>query len=130
MPNVEINPTAAVAFETPSGAIIKAAAKTATVRDSLGRAITIRRLSPVFQQRLRAMAGPELSKNEVWFGWSALAFSVTAINGDPVLANSLRELEALTEQLDIEGLEAVSSGIVSTWGQANGPSESVDAIKN
>lgn len=129
MPTFEINPTATVAVETPSGAIIKAAAKTATVRDAAGRTIVIRRLMPSMRQRLFAIAGPELSKNEMWLGTAALTFSVVSIDGDPVTPNNIRELEVLGDQLDEHGLEAVANGFVKNFGKINEVA-ALDAVKN
>lgn len=129
MPTVEINPVHTAPVETPSGAIIKAAAKTATVRDGAGRSIVIRRLMPSMRQRLFAIAGPELSKNEMWLGTAALTFAVVSIDGDPVTPNNIRELEVLGDQLDEHGLEAVGECYVKSFGKMT-DGGSLDTVKN
>lgn len=128
MPTVEINPSAD-AFETPTTTIIKAAAKTATFTDPLGRKIVIRRLMPSIRQRLRAIAGPELSNNEHWINDAAMAFAVVSIDGDPVTPNNIRELEVLSDQLDDVGLNAVSRTYSENFlNPSNGVA--LDTVKN
>jgi hypothetical protein len=125
MPTFELNHTA----ETPSAAIINKSNRTATVTDAMGRVITIRRIMPSARQRLRAIAGPELSCNEQWLGEAVLTFAVTAINGDPVVTNSMREIEFLSDQLDDAGLTAVAAGYVRHFGSVNEVG-SIETIKN
>jgi hypothetical protein len=125
MPSVTINPVA----ETPSAVIIRNANKTATVSDAHGRVITIRRITPSLRQRLRAIAGPELSRNEQWLGEAALTFAVVSIDGEPVTPNNIRELEVTSDRLDEIGLFAVAQGYVNHFGIMDEPA-SVDKIKN
>ena len=94
--------------ETPTAQIVKAANKTVNTTDLQGRVITVRRISALSRMRLMALAGPELSKNEPWLGLAALASSVTAVNGDAVTCNSIREIEFTVERLDYDGLTAVA----------------------
>jgi hypothetical protein len=105
MPSFELNPTA----EMPSAAIVRNGNKSATVVDTLGRSITVKRLSALDRMRLFAIAGPELSTNEPWIGMAALAFAVTQIGDDPnVRPNTLRELEMHVDRLGDESLEAAA----------------------
>jgi hypothetical protein len=113
---------------TPSQEIIRAASKTATVKDVRGRVIKIRRIMPSLRQRLRAMAGPELSLNQMWLGEAVLAFAVTELDGVDFNPNSLRELEIVLDALDDDGLEAVGKGYAEAFGVNEGAS--LDTVKN
>jgi hypothetical protein len=120
MPKVTINDgrgaVTPVVADTPSAEIIKSAVKVVNTTDVQGRTLTVQKITPLRRMRLFALAGPELSKNEQWIGMAVLAASVTAINGDPVSANSIREVEFLVERLDDDGLDAVGAVYVETWG--------------
>jgi hypothetical protein len=119
----------AVPVDTPSTQIIKAANKTVTVTDARSRVLTVRRMTALAKMRLFAMAGPELSKNEQWVGLAALASSVTAIDGDPVTANTVREVEFIVNRLDDEGLEAVAKVYQETFG-ITAKDDAIAAAKN
>jgi hypothetical protein len=81
------------ASATPTAVIVAKSNKSATVVDSLGRVITVKKLSALDRMRLFAIAGPELAQNESWIGMAALAFAVTGIGDDTnVRPNSMREL--------------------------------------
>jgi hypothetical protein len=89
---------------------------TATVVDSKGRRITVKKLTPLNKLRLYAIAGDELSRNEAWFTTAALTWSVTHIADEPVFQNSLREMESVLERLDEPGLDAAANGFASLIG--------------
>lgn len=127
MATVEINPTAQK-VEAPAAAIVNKAAKTTQCVTPDGRVVVLRRLTPSLRQRLFAIAGPELSKNEMWLGTSAILYSVVSVSGDAVTPNNIRELEVLADVLDDDGLEAVAMAYVKAFGAA--PAESVETIKN
>lgn len=125
MAKVEVHD--APAAVAPSQEIVRAANKSASTKDARGRTIKFRRMMPSLRQRLRAIAGPELSKNEGWIGEAVFAFAVTDIDGDPVLVNSIRELEIVMDRLDDDGLEAVALAYVEAFGAAE---NTVDTVKN
>jgi hypothetical protein len=107
MPSFELNPTA----ETPSAAIVRNANKSATVVDTLGRAITVKRLTALDRMRLFAIAGPELAQNEPWISMAAIAFAVTGVgDGQYIRPNTRRELDAAVEFLDEAGIFAAAQG--------------------
>jgi hypothetical protein len=101
MAKVTVNP---VHVETPTQEVVRAANKTGSVKDARGRVIKFRRLMPSLRQRLRAMAGQELSQNAAWLGEAVAAYCVTEIDGEPVCPNTLRELEIVLDTLDDDGI--------------------------
>lgn len=95
---------------SPSAAIVAAADARATVTDSQGRTIEVRRLSALERLRLFKAAGPELSQNAPWLGMAVLASSVTAIDGIPVPPPvTEQQIEALVARLGDIGISAVAS---------------------
>jgi hypothetical protein len=118
--------TGAVAAPTP---VMPTTGKTtATATDSSGRKITVRWIGPLQKLRLFAVAG-ELSKNESWMSLAAIAWAVTAIDGDPVAVNSVREIEHTLERLGDSGLEAAALAYVSIM-PAETPAEMLATAKN
>jgi hypothetical protein len=113
---------------TPSQAIIRAAMKGYTVTDTLGRKLGVRLITPSVRQRLRAMAGPELARNEQWMAESILAFAVSSIDSEPVVVNNLRELEVHMDDIGAPGLVAVSESYFEHFG--TGEVTTADTIKN
>lgn len=103
--------------QTPSQAIVSAANKTATVTDSRGRVLAVKKISPLDRMRLFKVAGSELSSNTQWMGMAALASSVTSIDGELVAKpGKISEIEALVSLLDDDGLEAVGKAYVEMFG--------------
>lgn len=113
---------------TPTQEIIRAANKTGSTKDVRGRVIKFRRMMPSLRQRLRTMAGPELSQNMSWFSEAVFAYSVTEVDGEPVFANTIRELEILMDLLDDDGLNAVFKSYLETFGMIGGGT--VEEVKN
>lgn len=102
---------------TPTQAIVKAASQTATVTDARGRSIAIRKLGPLDRMKLFEVVGPENSRNEQYVGYAALAFIVSAIDGEPVARpNSKLALEALVQRLDDDGMDAVARHLAEQVG--------------
>lgn len=114
-------------YETPTQEIIKAANKTGSTKDARGRVIKFRRIMPSLRQRLRAMAGPELSQNPQWIGEAVLAYAVTEVDGEPVFSNTIRELEIVLDMLDDDGIAAVGNAYLGAFGV---PDAGVDTVKN
>lgn len=99
---------AADAAPAPSEAIVKAAAKTSTFTDALGRTITIRKFSPLMRMRFAEIVGASAGSNPQYTGVAALAAAVTEIDGEKIaFPTSKRELEAMVQRLDDEGIEAI-----------------------
>jgi hypothetical protein len=123
MAKVTVNPNT---VETPTQEIVRAANKTGSVKDARGRVIKFRRMMPSLRQRLRAMAGPELSQNGAWLGEAVAAYCVTEIAGEPVITNTLRELEIVLDALDDDGLAALGPAYEAAFGAAG----TIDDAKN
>ena len=117
----------APAADTPSQAIVKAAAMPQAVTDAQGRTLGVKKLGPLDRMKMFEMVGPENAKNEPYLGYAILALHVTGIDGEPVgrPANRL-QLEALVQRLGDDGLDAVGAAIQSTMPADPDP----DAIKN
>jgi hypothetical protein len=96
-------------METPSRRLIAAAARLETASDSLGRRLTVRRLTALERLRLFKAVGPELAQNPPYFGMAALAACVIDIDGVPVPPPTTEaQLESLVQRLGDEGIEAVA----------------------
>ena len=113
---------------TPSQAIVKAAAFPQSVTDAQGRAIAVRRLGALDRLKMFEVVGPDNSRNEAYLGYAALAFHVTAVDGDPVgrPANRL-QLESLVQRLGDDGLEAIGLALQDSMQPQEGDG---DAVKN
>ncbi len=82
------------------------------VTDSLGRRLSLRRLTLLERLRLFEAAGAELARNDRWLGLAALAASVAAIDGVPVpLPVSKAAVEAAVQRLDEPGIAAVAAAL-------------------
>lgn len=117
--------------DTPTEVIVKAAKKVAEVTDSRGRTLKVRKLSALNKVDLSAVVGAENARNEGVIGPCAIAFSVTEIDGEPVMQpNSYAELRALIGRLDDEGLEAAGQAHVDHFGIAPDAEELKAGVKN
>jgi hypothetical protein len=82
------------------------------VTDSLGRRLSLRRLSLLERLRLFEAAGAELARNDRWLGLAALAASVSAIDGVPLpFPASKAAVEAAVQRLDEPGIAAVAAAL-------------------
>jgi hypothetical protein len=89
-------------------------AKTATVRDKNGRTIKVKKLGALDRVRLFKALGAEASENRQVMHYSALAASVTELNGDHVgFPTTSAQVDALIARLDDDGLEAVITALVA-----------------
>jgi hypothetical protein len=97
----------------PTDAVTLIDAKTAMIRDTRGRMIKVKKLSAIDRVRLFKALGAEASENRQVMNYSALAASVTELNGDhiPFPATSL-QVDGLISRLDDDGLEAVVTALV------------------
>lgn len=113
---------------TPSEQLVNSVKAEVTTTDSRGRAITLRK-PPVLAQFRLAEAMGDASSNR---GYMAMVFPllfVTAIDGDVVKTSTKREIEALIQRLDDDGISAVVNGVEENWGNPD-PEADKAAIKN
>jgi hypothetical protein len=86
-------------------------ANTILVTDSLGRTITIKKLSALDRMRIFEIVGPELSDNNQYLAYAMVAACVTAIDAtaEATPRNKLA-IESRIQQLGDEGIDAVARG--------------------
>ena len=116
---------------TPTQQIVKAAATSFVVVDAAGRTITYRKLTALDQYRLMRIVGADASKNEMFMGFSAIAYAISQIDDDRMSTPaSQRELDAMVQLLGEDGLGAISQDIAKRAEDVQGMQEMVDAAKN
>ena len=116
------------ANQTPSAEVVAKATAEATVTDSQGRAITLRKPGVLAQYRLIEIVG-DSAKNEVYMGMVLPIIYVSAINGEAVSQpSSKRELEAIIQLLDDHGVNAVMTGTQEHFGPSD-PEADQKALK-
>ena len=114
--------------ETPSQSIVKAAAFPQTVTDTQGRSLSVKKLGALDRLKMFEVVGPDNSRNEAYLGYAALAFHVTAIDGEPVGRPANRiQLESLVQRLGDDGLEAIGLALQDALKPAR---DDGDAVKN
>ena len=117
--------------DTPSQSIVKAANVATTVTDTRGRSITVKKMGPLDRLKLFEVIGADNSRNEQYVGYAALAFLVTAIDGEPVARpNSKLALEALVQRLDDDGMDAVAMHLAEQIAAREDAGDGMDALKN
>ncbi|MCP3017547.1 hypothetical protein [Cupriavidus basilensis] len=105
---------------TPSQQIIKEAAKEITTQDARGREITLRKPGPLNKLRFFEAMG-ESSINPLWSSVVSPLMFVSAIEGEPVLTPSTkREIEALYQRLDEDGMTAIGAALPGNFGISGG----------
>lgn len=108
---------AAFAAPTPSETVVKASNKSVTVVDALGRSITVRKITPLLRMKFAEVVGAEAARNQVYIGTAALAVCVTEIDGEKIaFPSTKRELEAIIQRLDEEGVDAVAKAVAELSG--------------
>lgn len=114
---------------TPSEQIVKEAAKAVTAKDSRGREITLRKPGPLAKLRFFEAMG-ESSSNALWASVISPLMFVGAIDGDAVpTPTSKREIEALYQRLDEEGMEAITAALPGNFGITGGEADEEAAKK-
>lgn len=122
MTKLTVNPT-------PTEQVIAKASAEVTVHDARGRAITLKKPGVLAQYRLIEMMG-DSAKNEVYMSVVTPLIFVSAIDGDAVaMPANKREVEALIQRLDEEGVAAVVNGVQEHFGQTD-PEKDKAALKN
>jgi hypothetical protein len=100
----------------PSEAVVQKAIAEFTVTDSTGRVIKLKKPGVLAQFRLVEVLG-ESAKNQVYMGMVLPLIYVTAIDDLPVFQpTSKLEVEALIQQLDEAGCDAVMTGVQKHYG--------------
>jgi hypothetical protein len=113
----------------PSDEIVAQAAKATSVVDAKGRTITLQKPGVLAQFRMIDMLG-ESAKNQVYVGMVLPLMYVAAIDGEPTAKISTRrELEALIQSLDEEGVTAIAEGVQLHFGRAD-PDADRETLKN
>lgn len=103
----------------PSEQIVQAANAEVNVTDERGRVIILKKPGVLTQFRLIEALG-ETSKNEVYMGMVLPLIFVKSIDGDAIFQpTSKREVEALIQRLDEDGIAAVLNGVQEHFGKGN-----------
>ncbi len=117
--------------ESPSQAAVTAAADVKFQVDAKGRRIGVVKPSALMRYRLLKILGAENAKNEMVLGNAMLAFLVREINGEQIMApNSDRQIEALIDRLDDEGLAAVAVCLAEQHGMNTAVEDVEENVKN
>jgi hypothetical protein len=104
--------------ESPSAELIAQAKKEFEIIDDKGRIIKLRKPGVLSQFRLVEMLG-ESAQNQVYVGMCLPLTYITTIDGESVTMRTKRELEALIQRLDDEGVEAVCAGVMEHFGKVD-----------
>ena len=121
-PKVTIN-------ETPAQQVIKASNSEHIVFDGLGRSIKLKKPGVLAQYRLIELLG-DSAKNEVYTGMVLPLIFVCEIDGDHVYQpTSKKELEALIQRLDEDGITAISKGLEEHFSGNKTPAEAKESLK-
>jgi hypothetical protein len=117
------------AEQTPSQQIVTQAKAEVITTDTRGREIKLRK--PAALSKLRFVdAMDESSGNPMWRSMVAPLMYVHSIDGDAVLMPSTkREIEALYQRLDEEGMEAIAAALPGHFGLANAEADEEAAKK-
>jgi hypothetical protein len=113
----------------PSAQLIAKAIAEAVITDDRGRSIKLKKPGVLAQYRLIEILG-ETAKNQVYMGMVLPLIFVAEIDGEPVFQpSSKREVEALIQRLDEDGIAAVMAGVNAHFG-ASDPEADKAALKN
>lgn len=113
--------------DSPSATVAKAAERTASVTDSMGRAIVVRKISALQLYRLTKIMGA-LASNETTLNLAMTAASIASIDGTAVhFPANEAEIEFTIQRLDFDGMSAASEGLRSF---VEDEKEIVEASKN
>ncbi len=117
--------------ESPSESLIKDANRVVVVTDARGRKLGVRRISSGLARfRLCRILGPDAG-NPAVMTEAMLYTAVVSVNGDPVpFPQSLLQLEALIDRLDIAVLHLVNKVQQEEFGLGGSPEAAVTEAKN
>ncbi len=87
-----------------------------TVTDKRGRSIEVRRIKTLDRMKILELIGPENSMNGHYLSFATLAYSVVSIDSQPLgNAKSKLALEAVVQQLDDDGFDAVAEAFAKNF---------------
>ena len=113
----------------PSDEAVAKAAADFVIQDANGRSITLKKPGVLAQYRLIEALG-DSAKNEVYMAMVLPLIYVVKIDDNDVRSpNTKREVEALIQQLDEVGIEAVVSNVQEKFGKSD-PEGDKAALKN
>jgi hypothetical protein len=117
------------AAKTPSDDLIARAMAEVTITDARGRTIKLKKPGVLAQFRLVEALG-ETAKNQVYTAMVLPLIYVSEIDGDAVFQpTSKREIEALIQRLEDDGIEAISAAVMENFGKSNSDADKA-ALKN
>lgn len=123
-----MNDTVKVTLNPTTEVIAKANAEV-VVTDPNGRSIKLKKPGVLAQFRLVEALG-DTAANPVYMGMVMPLIFVAEIDGDPVLPpNTKREVEALIQRLDTEGVNFVATTVQEKFGQSD-PEKDKATLKN
>jgi len=112
-------PVKVIIKETPSQQVLAKANEETSVIDARGRVIKIKRPGVLSQYRLIEALG-DAAKNQTYTGMVLPLIYVTAIDDLIVYQpKTKKEIEALIQLLDEDGIEAVAEHVQATFGSAD-----------
>jgi len=125
---------ATLAAPAPATASVLSDVREHTVTDPRGRSITLKKPTALDRMRLALIVGAEAADNPSFMLYANLGSSVSGVDGRLLRVNSQRELDAIVQELDEDGLAAVFTG----WREAGwigaateeAASEHTAAVKN
>lgn len=127
MENVKVSVNANQAV---SEQVTLAAKKEFTVTDALGRKITIRKPNVLLQYRLMKFLG-EAASNVAYMRMVTPITYLIDIDGEAIpQPNTSRELDALIQRLDEEGISALIDGVTTHFAAKETTEEQEEALKN
>jgi hypothetical protein len=114
---------------TPTQQMIKAAAAEVTVTDEKGRSLTLRKPGALAQFRMVEAVGADAARNEIYMAMVMPLIYVVAIDGSALaLPTTKRQVDALIQQLDEEGVAAAMAAVQTHFGRQD-PEADAEALK-
>lgn len=95
------------------------------VTDARGRLLTLRKPNVLAQYQLVRMLGADASANQTYLAMVMPLLYLQSIDGETAGFSNQRELDAVIQKLDEEGLMALSKSIAENFGNQN----DADAVK-
>lgn len=112
-----------ITLKKPSEEAIAKAVAEVAVTDARGRVLLLKKPGVLAQFRLVEALG-ETAKNETYVGMVLPVIFVSAIDGDPIMPMaSKREIEALIQRLDDDGITAVGRAVQEHFGRQDPEAE-------
>lgn len=127
-PTVTITEAGDAAQPTASEQLIRLAAAEVATTDPKGRRIVLRKPGVLSQFRLVEMLG-DTASNKTYVNMVLPITYVGSIDGDPVSIGTKRELEALIQRLDEDGIVAVAQAVQENFGEQDTEANK-ESVKN